>query len=73
MDPSTTKLYTIVNLDIMEHLTELQDISEKAKKQDRLEEMLKSMERDWHGQEFEITMFRDTHIPILAGSKVEEF
>lgn len=53
-------------------LPKLAEISENAKKESRLEEMLKSMKRDWESIHFDITTFRDTKIPILSGSKVEE-
>ena len=53
-------------------LPKLAEISENAKKESRLEEMLKSMKKEWESMHFEITTFRDTHIPILSGNKVEE-
>ena len=34
--------------------------------------MLKSMMKEWQPLELEITQFRDTGIPILAGARVEE-
>jgi len=43
------------------------DISDKAKKQNRLEDMLMSMEKEWRDQKFEIVKFRDTSIPIMQG------
>ena len=53
-------------------LPKLAEISENAKKESRLEDMLKSMKHEWENMFFEITTFRDTKIPILSGNKVEE-
>jgi len=50
---------------IKEYLDQLADISEKAKKESRLEKMLDKMESEWADLRFELTTFRDTGIPIL--------
>jgi hypothetical protein len=50
----------------------LAEISEKAKKENRLEKMLDKMENEWKDLRFELTTFRDTGIPILQGQNVEE-
>ena len=52
---------------IKEYLDQLAEISEKAKKENRLEKMLDKMESDWVDLRFELTTFRDTGIPILQG------
>ena len=41
-------------------LPKLKIISDNAKKESRLEDMLKSMKEDWQSMFFEITYFRDT-------------
>jgi dynein heavy chain len=53
-------------------LENVAEISDKAKKQSRLEDMLISMENEWKTKEFELTKFGDAQIPILQGSIVEE-
>ena len=65
-------LWQVLDQKISEVLPKLAEISENAKKESRLEEMLRSMKREWESLHFEITTFRDTQIPILAGAKVEE-
>ena len=62
----------MIQLKVSEVLPRLAEISENAKKESRLEEMLKSMKREWEKMHFEITTFKDSQIPILQGSKVEE-
>ena len=51
----TATLREVLNLDVSDVLEELAEISEKAKKQSRLEEMLKSMHKDWEDVRFDIT------------------
>ena len=68
----TATLWQVLDLKVSDVLPKLAEISENAKKESRLEEMLKSMKREWEGMFFEITYFRDTQIPILAGGKIEE-
>jgi dynein heavy chain len=53
-------------------LDQLADISEKAKKENRLEKMLDKMEGEWKDLRFELTTFRESGIPILQGQNVEE-
>lgn len=48
------------------------EISEKAKKENRLEKMLDKMETEWKDLRLELTTFRDSEILILQGSNVEE-
>lgn len=48
------------------------DISEKAIKQSRLEDMLISMENEWQEKCFELSKFGDARIPILMGAVVED-
>lgn len=50
---------------VKEYLDQLAEISEKAKKENRLEKMLEKMESEWVDLRFELTTFRDTGIPIL--------
>jgi hypothetical protein len=45
----------------------IEEISEKAKKENRLEKMLDKMENEWKDLRFELTHFRDTGILILQG------
>ena len=52
---------------IKDYLDQLAEISEKAKKENRLEKMLDKMEGEWKDLRFELTTFRDTGIPILQG------
>ena len=53
-------------------MEQLGEISEKAKKENRLEKMLDKMENEWKDQRFELTTFRDTGIVILSGQNVED-
>lgn len=50
---------------VKDYLDQLAEISEKAKKEARLEKMLDKMENEWVDLRFELTTFRDTGIPIL--------
>lgn len=63
----TATLWQVLDLKVHDVLPKLAEISENAKKESRLEEMLKSMKREWDNMRFEFTTFRDTEIPILAG------
>jgi len=65
-------LNEIKYFNIKEYLDQLAEISEKAKKENRLEKMLDKMETEWRDLRFELTTFRDTGIPILQGNNVEE-
>ena len=65
-------LWQVLELKIHDVLPKIAEISENAKKESRLEDMLRSMKREWENIHFEITTFRDTDIPILSGLKVEE-
>lgn len=47
-------------------------MSEKAKKENRLEKMLDKMENEWKDLRFELSTFRDSGIPILSGQNIEE-
>ena len=68
----TATLWQVLELKVTDVLPKLAEISENAKKESRLEDMLRSMKREWETMRFEITTFRDTNINILAGQKVEE-
>ena len=68
----TATLWQVLDLKVSDVLPKLAEISENAKKESRLEEMLRSMKREWEDMRFEITEFRETQIPILSGNKVEE-
>jgi hypothetical protein len=48
-------------------MEDIAEISDKAKKQNRIEDMLTSMEKDWNEQLFEVIKFRESGIPILSG------
>lgn len=65
-------LWQVLDLKISDVLSKIAEISENAKKENRLEEMLKQKKREWENIHFEITTFRDTNIPILSGAKIED-
>jgi len=67
-----TSLNEIKYYNIKEYLDQLAEISEKAKKESRLEKMLDKMENEWKELRFELTTFRETGIAILQGQNVEE-
>ena len=67
----TATLWQVLELKVTDVLPKLAEISENAKKESRLEDMLRSMKREWETMRFEITTFLDTNINILAGQKVE--
>lgn len=50
---------------IKEYLDQLAEVSEKAKKEIRLEKMLDKMENEWKDLRFELSLFRDSGISIL--------
>jgi dynein heavy chain len=58
-------------LQLHRYIDELTEISERAKREARLEQMLAKMELDWASQFLELTTLRDTAIPILLGPNVE--
>jgi dynein heavy chain len=58
-------------LKLHEHLEQLTEISEMARREARLEAMLDKMEKDWTTQYLELSTFRDTKTPILESSNVE--
>jgi len=63
----TATLWQVLEMKVHDVLPKLAEISENAKKESRLEDMLKSMKREWETMRFEIITFRDTQINILAG------
>lgn len=68
----TATLWQVLELKVDDILPKIAEISDNAKKESRLEEMLKSMRKDWESMHFEFKTFRDTNIPILAGQHIEE-
>lgn len=65
-------LDAVIEFNVSEVLPQLAEISENAKKESRLEDMLRSMKKEWESITFEITNFKDNNIPILVGTKIEE-
>ena len=58
-------LSKVKELEIKEYLNDLADISERAKKENRLEKLLDKMESEWEDKKFELTTFRDSEILIF--------
>ena len=54
------------------HLEQLAEISERAKREARLESILTKMEEEWKSRELQLTTFRETNIKILYGPNIEE-
>lgn len=54
-----------------DNLKLLKENIDKAKKQDRLENILAGMHKEWQNVCFELKTFKDTEIPILVGTNIE--
>ena len=72
IDPSTLNLEGLKAVNVSEFLTQLTDVSERAKREARLDRMLKKMEQEWQGLILETNKYRDTDILVLQGANVEE-
>lgn len=66
-------LHEVLSLQVHdeENLKLLKENIEKAKKQDRLENILTDMQKQWQNVFFDLVRFKDTDIPILVGSNIE--
>ena len=53
-------------------MDQLSEISERAKREARLEGMLTKMEQEWQTQVLELVSFREANILVLQGNNVEE-
>ena len=65
MDLEKETLQAILDLRIAEHITELQEISERAKREKKLEDTLLRMITFWKGEKFTLLPMLDTEIQIL--------
>lgn len=68
----TITLNEITFLNFDNKLELLADISDEANKELALEKILEKMKEEWHSLRFRLTTFRDTGIPILQGSSIED-
>lgn len=57
---------------IKEALKSITDISQRASKEFSLQKMLDKMEEKWNDLNFVLSKWRDSGIPILKGSNIEE-
>jgi len=69
---SELTLGQLKRLDIGDSLDQLAEISERAKREARLEAMLNKMEQEWQTQVLLLIPFRDADILVLQGNNVEE-
>ena len=53
------------SLDVGEYLEQLGEISERAKREARLEAMLNKMEQEWQTQVLELVSFAEANILVL--------
>ncbi|EDQ84751.1 uncharacterized protein MONBRDRAFT_39136 [Monosiga brevicollis MX1] len=65
-DQNTT-LAQMLNLNLANHATALEDIGAAASKEFSLEKALRSMKQDWTDMEFAFVPYRDTGVSILSG------
>ena len=71
-DPATLNLEGLKQVSVSDFLAELTEVSERAKREARLDRMLRKMEEEWRGQVLETSQYRDTEIMVLQGANVEE-
>ncbi|EFJ27757.1 hypothetical protein SELMODRAFT_94851 [Selaginella moellendorffii] len=68
----TISFRQLLRLNIDEHLTKLEEISEHASKEYSLERALNQMEADWAPIAFEYALYKNTGTHILKGGPIEE-
>jgi DNA gyrase/topoisomerase IV subunit A len=61
----------LLNINDLENMKLLKENIDKAKKQDRLENILADMQKQWTEVRFELKSFKDSDIPILVGQNIE--
>ena len=57
---------------IQDHLVEIQEISDTASKEYKLESMLEKMEKEWENLKFVIIQWKNRDVKILQGQSIEE-
>jgi len=72
INPGSLNLEGLKQVNVKEYLGQLTEVSERAKREARLERMLRKMESEWEGQVLELSPYRDTGIQVLQGANVEE-
>eukprot|EP00435_Cladocopium_sp_Y103_P037772 s839_g10.t1 len=65
-------LSRVVDMDVGNHLTALQEISDSASREYGLEKTLESIYEQWQPVAFELKPWKDTETYIVAGSTVDE-
>jgi predicted transcriptional regulator len=61
----------LLNINDLDNMKLLKENIDKAKKQDRLENILADMQKQWTEVRFELKSFKDSDIPILVGQNIE--
>lgn len=72
INPGSLNLEGLKQVNVKEYLGQLTEVSERAKREARLDRMLRKMENEWEGQVLELSPYRDTGIQVLQGANVEE-
>lgn len=72
INPGSLNLEGLKQVNVQEYLAQLTEVSERAKREARLDRMLRKMEKEWEGQILELSSYRDTGIQVLQGANVEE-
>ncbi|KAG0598749.1 hypothetical protein M758_12G097900 [Ceratodon purpureus] len=67
-----THFRQLLRLNVHEHITKLQEISEFGSKEYSLERALAQMESDWQPLIFEYSLYKNTGCNILKGGPIEE-
>ena len=62
----------LINLRLHEHMADVEEICDRAVKEDKMEKQLADLDRRWGEIEFLASMYKDTDIPLLA-VKEEDF
>ena len=62
MTAEETTFNHLLAQDLFDHLSEIQEISEYASKEYRLEKQMEKMQSEWKSVQFELAVYSDTHI-----------
>ena len=65
-------LGTILDLRLHEHMADIEEICDRASKEDKMEKTLADLDRRWSEIQFIAAMYKDTDVPLLA-IKEEDF
>ena len=71
-NPEEGSLKEILAKGVNAHLATIEELSEQASKEWKLESMLDKMEKDWENLRFVVSIWKNTNVSILQGAALED-